>query len=947
VREAVEARRSTANGLDASRSVDLDEMLASEKAHVARLRDGDLQRMVAPDDFFGLALSGGGIRSATFSLGVVQALAQRGLLRRIDYLSTVSGGGYIGSWLSACIYHARINGKNDPLAAIEKSISPKSIRTDDVEPTEVRFLRAYSSYLTPRLGPLSGDTLALLAGLLRNLGLNLFLGVVSISWALAFIHLMIAVGLAVSQVNHSRVGFIFAAYFLYAVCFISMFLTLQSFDIRNVKDKNKKKFLIDFQRGTPWMTIPPLAISLMVIGIWFALAAWPIGSLGIIVATALVLFFSVVGTIIAHFLLFRSGESASDSDVARRIDVFSRLKIYSGKVFQANSLRHFGATVACAMGGYAFVAFGPLSHVQGHIDLGRIVLSVAFGPALAAAGFWLLYLLWMGIVGNLYSEFTREWFNRLLGELTRLAGLWLVGGGIILHARPAWEWIKVNWTRLYEGNALFVAIGAALTGFVLGIALHSLGAAQQSLNPASALMSNSRRLAMSLMSWLVLLVVVAALTVLYQHELVALSPPYNALAFENYAPYSEIISRHFYELASGLSFDKESSTWWRVMPTLTLFGALTLLASIGFLCIDVNTFSIQNLYRNRLVRCYLGAANHEKRLPNPYAGFDPKDDLELVKFAEQRPYLLINAALNLTQGQDLAWQQRKAASFVFSPRWCGYWLESTETTSVVSRNGDLRGGYVRTEDFVHEPGVSLGVMVGAAMATSGAAVSSQMGFASRETRAFLLTLLNMRLGRWLPNPAIPSNEALWKRSTPRFAAFCYLRELFGMTNERSKWIYASDGGHFENLGIYELVRRRCRLVICVDAGADPKRSFGDLGNAIQKCRVDFGVNIAIDTQPLSIDASDGRSENAYSVGTIDYPATRHFTPFRGTFIYIKPSIPKGWDQLPTDILSYRVRHPEFPHEPTREQWFTESQFESYRQLGCVIGYMVFQDARIG
>jgi len=166
-----------------------------------------------------------------------------------------------------------------------------------------------------------------------------------------------------------------------------------------------------------------------------------------------------------------------------------------------------------------------------------------------------------------------------------------------------------------------------------------------------------------------------------------------------------------------------------------------------------------------------------------------------------------------------------------------------------------------------------------------------------------------------------------------------------MTNERSNWIYASDGGHFENLGIYELVRRRCRRIICVDAGADPQRTFGDLGNAIQKCRVDFGVDIEIDTHPLSIDLIDGRSKDAFSIGIINYPVTEDSPPFRA-LIYIKPSIPKGWEQLPVDILSYRARHPEFPHEPTHDQWFTEAQFESYRQLGYLVGLKAFLDTHL-
>jgi hypothetical protein len=58
-------------------------------------------------ELLGLALSGGGIRSATINLGILQGLARRGLLPRFDYLSTVSGGGYIGScidsWIIRCL----------------------------------------------------------------------------------------------------------------------------------------------------------------------------------------------------------------------------------------------------------------------------------------------------------------------------------------------------------------------------------------------------------------------------------------------------------------------------------------------------------------------------------------------------------------------------------------------------------------------------------------------------------------------------------------------------------------------------------------------------------------------------------------------------------------------------------------------------------------------------
>ena len=117
-------------------------------------------------DLIGLAFSGGGIRSATFNLGVIQALARHNLLRVVDYLSTVSGGGYIGSWLSSWAYSVgrQSNSSENQIGQIEDTLNstPRNI-SDLSEPHQIHFLRKYSNYLTPRLGMLSGDTLAVTA----------------------------------------------------------------------------------------------------------------------------------------------------------------------------------------------------------------------------------------------------------------------------------------------------------------------------------------------------------------------------------------------------------------------------------------------------------------------------------------------------------------------------------------------------------------------------------------------------------------------------------------------------------------------------------------------------------------------------------------------------------------------------------------------------------------
>ena len=121
-----------------------------------------------------LALSGGGIRSACVALGVIQSLAEAELLRQFDYLSTVSGGGYIGSWLSAWLYWNKKTGTTAEERSADNVIKALTSRSSnpDEEPPPIRHLRAYSSYLTPKLGLTSADTWAAVTQVVRNLVLN-------------------------------------------------------------------------------------------------------------------------------------------------------------------------------------------------------------------------------------------------------------------------------------------------------------------------------------------------------------------------------------------------------------------------------------------------------------------------------------------------------------------------------------------------------------------------------------------------------------------------------------------------------------------------------------------------------------------------------------------------------------------------------------------------------
>jgi len=206
-------------------------------------------------------------------------------------------------------------------------------------------------------------------------------------------------------------------------------------------------------------------------------------------------------------------------------------------------------------------------------------------------------------------------------------------------------------------------------------------------------------------------------------------------------------------------------------------------------------------------------------------------------------------------------------------------------------------------------------------------VSPSMGYHSSPATAFLMTLFNVRLGAWLPNPATASARELLRAKPPN-ALLTLTRELLGLTDDQGKAVYLTDGGHFENLGLYEMVRRRCRYIVVVDAGADPNAAFDDLGNAVRKARIDMDVEIEFDP-PVGIGSRTKPVTpfRTIACATIRYPENDEVV---GRLIYLKPCDPA---YVTIDVRAYLNGHPAFPHDPTLEQFFTESEFESYRKLG--------------
>lgn len=245
------------------------------------------------------------------------------------------------------------------------------------------------------------------------------------------------------------------------------------------------------------------------------------------------------------------------------------------------------------------------------------------------------------------------------------------------------------------------------------------------------------------------------------------------------------------------------------------------------------------------------------------------------------------------------------------------------------------GAYVRSALYAgSEPDLDpsqTGISLATAMTISGAAASPSMGYHTSTATSILMTLLNVRLGAWLPNPANKtlSSSAMLK-SHPANALMPLFDEMLGRTDQYKDYVYLSDGGHFENLGIYEMIRRRCRYIVVSDAGCDPRCHFEDLGNAVRKVFIDQGVRIEF--QDVEIDArGSDKAKLAYAIGRITYPEKdRDGREEQGVILYLKPSFLGG---APMDVRAYAEANGEFPHQSTGDQWFSESQFESYRRLG--------------
>ena len=328
--------------------------------------------------------------------------------------------------------------------------------------------------------------------------------------------------------------------------------------------------------------------------------------------------------------------------------------------------------------------------------------------------------------------------------------------------------------------------------------------------------------------------------------------------------------------------------------------------------IDVNITSPHGFYRDRLSKAYLFDV---KNSCIKHAEADTLKLSELNKANTKAPYHLINVAHNLQGSEDRSLRGRNADFFILSKHFCG----------------SDRVGYIGTEQMEKiDPHLNLGT----AMAISGAAAAPNMGTATIGPLVFIMSLLNIRLGYWLPNPQKLQKTLLkensfninFNRWSPLSGVgpLYLIYELFGCINAKKRYINISDGGHLENMGAYELLRRRCRYIIIGDGEADSDHSFHGLATFIRYAQIDMGIKIDINLDDIKKNKK-GLSNKHYVCGKIHYTDEE-----KGCLLYIKSSMTGDENVY---IHEYHNNNSEFPHESTGDQFFDEAQFEAYRALG--------------
>ena len=770
--------------------------------------------------FIGLAFSGGGIRSATFNLGILQALNSLGIFKCVDYLSTVSGGGYIGSCVSAL--YASLDKETQESGALKKHDDSQNDKNNDqsnisVFPLEhiqgeressvFRYLRNHANYLAP--GGFT-DALRIPAILLRGIVINflVLLPYLLLASILTVWLMPTANHIAGTETINAFGLFELSSRFIltkYLIGFFIIAMALFPLFWRLMRSKNPKKNMSAWNRRER-------------IGKFIG---------GYIVATGIIAFVELQ-PIAIQFIHDAETDSFNSVDMS----------MLTGGI---------GAT---------FAMFA--NHLLPKITKLIGALSVYFIGAFGFATIWLVYLALCNAAVDweiASHELVIDNANRFINDYERLQLIIIAAICVV----AGYQWLK--------GRVAFINFQSSVI--------------------------------------LVWTLVISGLAAFGYHY------------FVNEIPIAKL---------STVDLKAEHLA---LLANYSTVGFILWLYSLA--CVDVNFTSVHRFYRDKLSNAYIiGMKNNgNNKHDECRSKVIHTEGLKLSSLNSYRaPYHLINTLLNLEKTTESHQNGRRGDFFIFSKKYIG---------------GEITG-YCKTKNM---EAVSRHIDLATAMAISGAAAAPNAGKVTVKPLIFIMAMLNIRLNYWLVNPANINGKKprFYNCVLTRVGPAYLFRELLGKPDAKHHFVDLSDGGHIENLGVYELLRRQCRLIIAGDGEADKQLTFQGLSEVIRMAQIDMGIKI--DMQGLD---EIRRGEQHHAIGTIHYGGGRI-----GKLIYLKSSLlgdnnlkatlskkqyttsPERDDNLMYNdnayIAHYKANNPDFPHQSTADQFFDEAQFECYRALG--------------
>ncbi len=818
---------------------------------------------------WGLALSGGGIRSATFCLGVLQALAKakislsgeaghaasadKPLLARFDYLSTVSGGGYTGCFYSAMFRprHGESSSPEDKATAAYAALAtdpPGRMGEPDANTAPdrpLRWLRENGRYLAPSN---TGDLIYDAAITIRNLCavhyvigvtlLTIFLGLFLFRYGTITMgpewlgNIASGMELATqSNCTHCHGSLWLSPWFGITAIWIA--LVLLPFGTAYWFDQEKSWFNI------PFLTAPfVVAVGLLIAAVVALAVIDPNIAVGFKspfghgVGLGIVLFIAILFLALVVFVIFKLVYGATH------------------RIFRAKITRGLSRALIVTLG--------------------------LLGVAMIESAGQTLYLWVLTVESKSVTVMSLAVaVLALVSALRQFAPM---------LAQPG----KQGWLSKLPMNVLLAAIGIPL-------------------------------LLMLLVAWQLV-----ATTVFFQGRL-----PVGGSDGVLITGAIQDAQRH-YHLALLL---------------FCLIGTMAAGYFLGF----INLSSLQTMYSARITRAYLGASNERRfnenaaaqRVTEPHV-YDDFSRSAYYTNNHQGPAHIINVTINATtgSGDQLTQRDRQGIPMAITPA------------------GVLVNGVPWQHAVDGKPHQQMGaeLTIGQWIGISGAAFSTGIGRGTGLGTALVFGLANIRLGWWWDSGQ-PSRQYVW----PMWRNQTFLDREFRahfVGQDDSHW-YLSDGGHYENTGVLELLRRRVGFIVCCDCGADPNYTYEDSANLMRLARIDFGAEFElISPEKAPVLAARAAEIGRYFAGDEDELAEKPQGKnnqcallYRVTFAsndtnqptecFVLMLKPRLILDAPLDLFEYQTKNPDFPQQTTFDQFFDEAQWESYRKLGAMIGSRIF------